>query len=43
MLRIIFSDTSRYAWACVLTQTVEHEIADKNFKMQPSIIYQSDF
>ena len=36
-----YTDASKYAWSCVLTQEYEHEIDGKIKKIQPPITYAS--
>ena len=38
---ILFTDASKYAWSCVLTQEYTHMIADKNITVLHPISYQS--
>ena len=38
---IMFTDASKYAWACVLTQSHEHEIEGKKVVINHPITYQS--
>ena len=38
---ILFTDASKYAWSCVLTQEYTHMIADKNVTVLHPISYQS--
>ena len=38
---VLFTDTSKYAWSCVLTQEYTHEIDGKTVKILLPILYQS--
>ena len=38
---VLFTDASKYAWSCVLTQTYTHEIGGKTVKILHAISYQS--
>ena len=38
---VLFTDASKYAWSCVLTQEYTHEIEGKSVKILHSISYQS--
>ena len=38
---MLFTDGSRYAWACVLTQEKTHQIEGKEVKIQHPIMYMS--
>ena len=38
---VLFTDASKYAWSCVLTQEYTHEIGGKTVKILHSISYQS--
>ena len=37
---VLFTDASKYAWSCVLTQEYTHEIDDKTVKILHPISYQ---
>ena len=36
---VLFTDASKYAWACVLTQEKTHQIDEKEVKILPPITY----
>ena len=38
---VLFTDTSKYAWACVLTQEKTHQIEEKEVKILHPITYMS--
>ena len=38
---VLFTDASKYAWACVLTQEKTHKIEDKEVKILHPITYMS--
>ena len=38
---VLFTDASKYAWACVLTQEVTHHIEGKEVKILHAITYMS--
>ena len=38
---VLFTDASKYAWACVLTQEKTHVIEEKEVKILHPIIYMS--
>ena len=40
---VLFTDASKYAWACVLTQEKTHQIEDKEVKILHPITYMSGF
>ena len=38
---VLFTDASKYTWACVLTQEKTHEIEEKEVKILHPITYMS--
>ena len=38
---VLFTDASKYAWACVLTQEKTHQIGEKEVKILHPITYMS--
>ena len=38
---VLFTDASKYAWACVLTQEKTHQIEEKEVKILHPITYMS--
>ena len=40
---VLFMDTSKYAWPCVLTQEYTHEIDGKTVKILHPISYHQDY
>ena len=38
---VLFTDASKYAWACVLTQEKTHQIKEKEVKILHPITYMS--